>query len=145
LGICLFELEAGYPPFENTYYCEYWKAFIKFIKEDKDRFWRWNVEKENFKPSKDFKELLAGMLNPDLEKRFTIDDVINSKYYKSCLEAVGASAASPFKKHKKRKSNKRVRGQRTSRRKASVSRRKASVSRKSKRGSARARRIKTAL
>ena len=132
LGICLFELEAGYPPFENTYYCEYWKAFIKFIKENKDRFWRWNVEKENFKPSEDFKELLAGMLNPDLEKRFTIDDVINSKYYKSCLEAVGASAASPFKSHKKRKSNKRVRGQRTSRRKA-------------KRGSARARRVKTAL
>jgi hypothetical protein len=49
------------------------------------------------------------------------------------LKTQGAGhAVSPFKSHKKRKSNKRVRGQRTSRRKA-------------KRGSARARRIKTAL
>jgi len=48
------------------------------------------------------------------------------------LKAQGGAgdAASPFKSHKKRKSNKRLHVQRTSRRKASVSRRKASVSRR---------------
>jgi len=151
LGLCLFELESGKTPFENTHNCRFWKEFIK---ENKQQFWNMH-KKFAFDPSQDFKILFEGMMNPNPEERFNIDQVKTSDYYKSCAGvfdkfiddrkayrvvgvAVGASAASPFKKHKKRKSNKRVRGQRTSRRKASVSR-------KSKRGSARARRIKTAL
>lgn len=124
LGICLFELEAGFQPFENMENCLYWGIF----KINKDMFWRMMAGKNNgFNPSEEFKVLFEGMAN-----QFTIADVIRSEYYNSCLEDAGASAASPFKKHKKRKSNKRVRVQRTSRRKA-------------KRGSARARRVKTAL
>jgi len=60
------------------------------------------------------------------------DEILNYLKTPGAGHAVGASAASPFKSHKKRKSNKRVRGQRTSRRKA-------------KRGSARARRVKISL
>jgi len=60
------------------------------------------------------------------------DEILNYLKTPGAGHAVGASAASPFKSHKKRKSNKRVRVQRTSRRKA-------------KRGSARARRIKISL
>ena len=137
LGRCLFELE-GRPPFYNTHDCKWWIAF----KENKDKFWKWNKQ-QGVNPLPDFKVLFEGMMNPNPEERFNIHQVIASEYYESCVGVFdkfiedqkayrGASAASPFKKHKKRKSNKRVRGQRTSRRKA-------------KRGSARARRVKTAL
>ncbi|NBU99606.1 MAG: hypothetical protein EBS19_15590, partial [Spirochaetia bacterium] len=143
LGRCLFEIEGGRAPFENTHDDKWWTAFKD---KDKKNFWKLN-EQKGFTPSQEFKELFEGMMNPDPEKRFDIDKVILSKYYQRCKEdfekmsstvgvavAVGAPVASPFKKYKKRKSNKHLRVQRISRKKASVSRK------KSKRGSARARR-----
>lgn len=147
LGVCLFELESGRSPFENTHDDILWTTF----KKDKEQFWKWN-EQTGFKPLQNFKELFEGMIDPNPEERFNIDQVIASDYYKRCKKdfeemiessrvgvdaRASAPAASPFKRHKKRKSNKRLRVHRISRKKASVSRK------KSKRGSARARRIKT--
>ena len=147
LGRCLFEIESGKPPFENTHNDRWWTTF----KEDKEQFWEWH-ERINFNPSQEFKELFKGMMNPNPNQRFNINHVIASDYYKSCFKdyksrvedmskrsigvAVGTPAASPFKRYKKRKSNKHLRVQR-------ISRKKASVSRKSKCGSARTRRSLT--
>lgn len=83
-GVVLYTFVAREYPFleqedsKNTG-MHYYNTFEK----NNDVFWKIKAEiqGENFSFSQEFKELVNGMLNPNPEKRFTLKDIKESKWY----------------------------------------------------------------
>lgn len=73
LGVCLFTLAYGHPPFRSSNKsCAFWRTIQA---GNWNKYWA-AVDKTNPK-NEDFKKMIQGMLEPVNEKRMTIDDVLN--------------------------------------------------------------------
>ena len=72
LGVSLFLLAFAHPPFRvSTKACPYWSLVAK---GDWNKYWSC-VDKTN-KYDNEFRSLIQGMLEPNPEKRLTINDVL---------------------------------------------------------------------
>ncbi|CAD8123643.1 unnamed protein product [Paramecium sonneborni] len=77
LGVILFIMYKGQPPFLKANQQD--ALYNLIIQENYKQFWEVHSQKIEF--SFDFKELFLGMINPNPDKRFNLEDVKNSKWF----------------------------------------------------------------
>ncbi|CAD8171338.1 unnamed protein product [Paramecium pentaurelia] len=74
LGVVIFILAYGYPPFTIAIQskCKFWNTIIQ---QKWQQFWNYFDKLIKTPTNPDFKDLIQNMLEPDPNKRFTIDQV----------------------------------------------------------------------
>ncbi|CAD8122927.1 unnamed protein product [Paramecium sonneborni] len=77
LGVILFIMYKGQPPFLKANQQD--ALYNLIIQENYKQFWEIHSQKIEF--SFDFKELFLGMINPNPDKRFNMNEIKNSKWF----------------------------------------------------------------
>lgn len=78
LGVVLFNMYAGAPPFRQSRKSDWW--FHKLATKKYDLFWKAHERTVTFSPA--LKVLMQGMLRVNPEERFTIKDIKESVWYR---------------------------------------------------------------
>lgn len=106
LGVTIFTLVAGNMPFSEASKEE--EFYVNFINESPEIFWDMHEElmgsaSENPYFSKEFRDLINGMLCNDASQRMTIQEVLNHPWLRvkpECIAKSGEIVAEFYKKRK---------------------------------------------